>query len=407
MARLDRKTLKIFAKDATNNGVFGSGQDGTKVITNNIATLQSKPAWYNGWLDAIIGTKKFPPVEEFQSVQYVHSYMTAYLFQEGIPEYDSATTYYTKSIVRKSGTYEIYGSKINDNVGNPLPSGVDDDNWEYLQDLSIQAQQATETVAGIAEIATAAETKAGTDDQRIVTPLKLKPFALRPGMGIDWWLSALPDDSWIWADGKTIGNASSNATNRANDDTYDLFVALWNDYGYSGTNANEAAGELQVKTSAGANVARGVSAAADWAANRQLAVIDMRGRARFGKDNMGGSAAGRLSGQTGGINGNKLGNAGGEEVHQLTTAEIPGHTHDGSGMTAASAGAHTHSVKGYGGSGSPVGLTWGGSVQSGTATTESAGAHTHTISGNTGSTGGGGNHNTVPPGKVCNYILKL
>lgn len=111
MARLDRKTLKIFAKDATNNGVFGSGQDGTKVITNNIATLQSKPAWYNGWLDAIIGTKKFPPVEEFQSVQYVHSYMTAYLFQEGIPEYDSATTYYTKSIVRKSGTYEIYGSR--------------------------------------------------------------------------------------------------------------------------------------------------------------------------------------------------------------------------------------------------------------------------------------------------------
>lgn len=34
--------------------------------------------------------------------------------------------------------------------------------------------QATETVAGIAEIATQAETDAGTDNQRIVTPLKLK-----------------------------------------------------------------------------------------------------------------------------------------------------------------------------------------------------------------------------------------
>ena len=35
---------------------------------------------------------------------------------------------------------------------------------------------ATETVKGIAEIATTAEVTAGTDDQRIVTPLKLKGF---------------------------------------------------------------------------------------------------------------------------------------------------------------------------------------------------------------------------------------
>jgi hypothetical protein len=43
------------------------------------------------------------------------------------------------------------------------------------------AAQATETLAGIAEIATQAETDAGTDDLRIVTPLKLKtsPFASR------------------------------------------------------------------------------------------------------------------------------------------------------------------------------------------------------------------------------------
>jgi hypothetical protein len=36
------------------------------------------------------------------------------------------------------------------------------------------AVQATETLAGIAELATQAETDIGTDDQRIVTPLKLK-----------------------------------------------------------------------------------------------------------------------------------------------------------------------------------------------------------------------------------------
>lgn len=45
------------------------------------------------------------------------------------------------------------------------------------------ASQATETLAGIAEIATQAETDAGTDDQRIVSPLKLKTssFASRGG----------------------------------------------------------------------------------------------------------------------------------------------------------------------------------------------------------------------------------
>lgn len=39
--------------------------------------------------------------------------------------------------------------------------------------LAFIAVQATESIAGIAEIATEAETDAGTDDQRIVTPLKL------------------------------------------------------------------------------------------------------------------------------------------------------------------------------------------------------------------------------------------
>lgn len=411
MARLTRQTLKVFALNATNNGVFGSAQDTTKIITSNITTLQSKAAWLTGWLDAIIGTKKFPAVEEFQSVQYVHSYMTAYLMQEGIPEYDSGTTYYENSIVRKSGTYELYGSLIDNNVGNALPVAVSDANWQYLQDLSAQVAQATETVAGIAEIATAAEVTTGTDDMRIVTPLKLKPHSFVTGDGKETWLSTL-QPGWVWADGKTIGNASSNATNRANADTVDLFTALWNeaDYAYTGTTANELVGQLQVYSSAGALVARGASAAADYTANRAIAVIDKRGRSSFGKDNMGGTPAGRLTGQPGGIDGTKLGGAGGAEVVQLTTAQIPAHNHDGSGMTAASAGAHTHTVNYYEQSNSgspkePMIENYTGGVNA--KPTNSAGTHTHSITGNTGNTGGSGNHNNLPPGKTCNYIIKL
>jgi len=408
MARLTRQTLKVFALNATNNGVFGSAQDTTKIITSNITTLQSKAAWLTGWLDAIIGTKKFPAVEEFQSVQYVHSYMTAYLMQEGIPEYDSGTTYYENSIVRKSGTYELYGSLIDNNVGNALPVAVSDANWQYLQDLSAQVAQATETVAGIAEIATVAEVNTGTDDMRIVTPLKLKPHSFVTGDEKVTRLSVL-QDGWVWEDGRTIGNASSNATSRANADTLALFTALWNeaDYAYVGTTANELLGQLQVYSSAGALVARGASAAADYAANRTIAVPDMRGRASFGKDNMGGTPAGRLTGQPGGIDGTKLGGAGGAEVVQLTTAQIPGHTHDDGTLATASNGAHTHTVQGYTGSSSPVGLAYGGSSPSSTGTTNSNGAHTHDITGATGSTGGGGNHNNLPPGKVGNFMIKL
>ena len=44
---------------------------------------------------------------------------------------------------------------------------------DWIQ-LEVNRDQATESTIGLAEIATQAETDAGTDDQRIVTPLKLK-----------------------------------------------------------------------------------------------------------------------------------------------------------------------------------------------------------------------------------------
>lgn len=47
---------------------------------------------------------------------------------------------------------------------------------DYNAPVSQVVADATETAKGIAEIATTAEVKAGTDDQRIVTPLKLKGF---------------------------------------------------------------------------------------------------------------------------------------------------------------------------------------------------------------------------------------
>src|SRR6478609_1928125 len=62
---------------------------------------------------------------------------------------------------------------------------------------------------------------------------------------------------WLIEDGKTIGNAASGATGRANADTVDLFTHLWTQF----TNT-----ELPIQTSAGAASTRGGSAAADFAA---------------------------------------------------------------------------------------------------------------------------------------------
>lgn len=100
---------------------------------------------------------------------------------------------------------------------------------------------------------------------------------------------------------------------------------------------------------------------------------DKRGRASFGKDNMGGSSANRITDQSGGWNGDTLGAAGGTETHTLTLAQIPPHTHsltsgnvDGSGIAQRVQGSDT-----------------GGATSTGSASA----------------------HNNLPPGIVCNYII--
>jgi hypothetical protein len=72
-------------------------------------------------------------MEDMNAVEYVASYMTAYLYQEGIPEYDAATTYYINSIVKNPSTLQLYGSLTNGNSGNALTSAA---NWRLLIDFN-------------------------------------------------------------------------------------------------------------------------------------------------------------------------------------------------------------------------------------------------------------------------------
>jgi microcystin-dependent protein len=74
-------------------------------------------------------------------------------------------------------------------------------------------------------------------------------------------------------------------------------------------------------------------------------VPDMRGRAAFGRDDMGGTAAGRLTNVgvgNSGINGTLLGANGGVDRRTLTITELPTHSHTGSGTSELNNVGHTH-----------------------------------------------------------------
>ncbi len=144
---------------------------------------------------------------------------------------------------------------------------------------------------------------------------------------------ATSSTGWVLLNGGTIGDGSSGAT-RANADTSALFTLLW-------TNLTNT--ELPILDSAGSGSTRGASAAADFAAHKRLPVPDARGRTVIGLDNMGGSAASRItSASVNGANSTTLGAAGGAQTHTLLIAESPAHDHSGlTGTAGSTAGGST------------------------------------------------------------------
>lgn len=140
MAKITRKNLKVFGDSGAsgNFGKFGSLKAGAPVTSKDVEVLQGLPAWDNGWQDATIPvtidsvTSQVPLLNDLNSTAYVHGYFLGYLLQEGIPEWNVLTSYYIGSIVKKTGTSELYMSRIDDNLGNSLPVQTDNINWAYL-----------------------------------------------------------------------------------------------------------------------------------------------------------------------------------------------------------------------------------------------------------------------------------
>ena len=122
MAKLERITQKIFGQNAATDDIaaLGSFKTGTPIYTDNLTTLQNSN-FETGFASALVADEA-PFMEEQNSIPYVITKQLAYLFQEGIPEYDPNTTYYTGSIVKQVSTNDVilYLSRIDANTNNPL-----------------------------------------------------------------------------------------------------------------------------------------------------------------------------------------------------------------------------------------------------------------------------------------------
>jgi microcystin-dependent protein len=119
---------------------------------------------------------------------------------------------------------------------------------------------------------------------------------------------------------------------------------------------------------------------------------DYRGKVGAGKDDMGGTAANRITAAISGIAGITLGASGGAEGITLTTGQIPAHAHTDSG--------HTHVYSRASASGGSTGAGAGGVLDTLTNTNDGLGFA------QIQNTGGGGAHANVQPTIIVNKIMR-
>lgn len=191
---------------------------------------------------------------------------------------------------------------------------------------------------------------------------------------------------WVRDNGRTIGSATSGASERANSDCQSLFEFLWQNYS---------------DTICPVNGGRGASSSADWSANKFIGLPDKRGYVPGGLDDMGNSAASRYA-NVPVVSGSAIiaGSILGEATHTLTTPEIPAHTHTAT-VTQPTFNVPARSSSAVGGGTDLVSSNGSGFAFNVNAVAVVAAAVTNA------NAGGGGVHNNTPLTVLGTYYRKL
>ena len=140
-----------------------------------------------------------------------------------------------------------------------------------------------------------------------------------------------PLAGYVRLNGRTIGSATSGATERANVDTQSLYEELWQ--------------FANISVPAG----KGASAAADFAANKPLTLPNCQGNSIFGMPDMGGTADAAFVALLSGANTAEPGATGGADTVTLLQGNIPSYSLTGgtglaNGDTGTESTTHVHGL---------------------------------------------------------------
>lgn len=144
MSRLSRITQLIFGSTATTNQlkVFGSLAASAPTNATNIGTgtggVQNLSNYLAGWYAAVIGSAS-PTIQDMNSLFWMITSQLAYILQSGVPEWDSATTYYGGNIATDDAG-NLYFSLIDNNLNNAL---TDVSAWQITTRSGVAGQFST------------------------------------------------------------------------------------------------------------------------------------------------------------------------------------------------------------------------------------------------------------------------
>lgn len=200
----------------------------------------------------------------------------------------------------------------------------------------------------------------------------VNPYSIPIGASVDFWGSTAPNSSFVLAYGQAVSRT-----------TYSTLFSLFSTTYGSGDGSTT------------------------------FNIPDCRGRVIAGKDDMGGSAASRITTATIAAGGATLGAAGGAETLTLTAAQIPSITSSGTNSITVYPGGNSgisipYTDGTWFNAGAQIGTSWQVSARSGGSTIlpVTSFSNNNSISVTSNNTSGSA-HGNVQPTIICNKLLRI